>query len=527
MLANVAQALCLLAASGLPQTAAPPDPAADLDPDAGGPELTAAVTPDEETARPFRLGRAGLEIAGAMALGAGWYQSEIELNKLDFDFDRTFSDQTRRLFTSDGYRFDDNNKVLNVGHAFVGAYYHQFARQNGGGMLEALAFDFLTSTTWELFVEHREVVSVNDTIMTTFAAVPIGETLFQLGDYFARSRPTVVNRALMTAFSPAHGVAWLLGEAPATAPAAHDRLGLATDATRDFTFTTGATRALASAAASPAPWQADLRLDLELVNLPSYGKQGHRHRGLRGGEFTRLSVDYVGGSDDLRDLRIASRASLWGLYLQDTQASAHGLRGHATFLGTATAFDLSVEDRGRFNDFIAALHLIGPSADVTLHRDRVVFRLATDITPDFAMVRPFGLDQALTDQQLAGGKSTIKNHRYYYAMGLATAARAEARYRRARAGATVHFDQYDSIQGLDRHQRAYTSPTGRYHPALAEDVQASDQRLRMRLYGDSALPLTDLRLGLSVDWAQRSGDYGAETRTAEDLRLAVLASYRL
>jgi hypothetical protein len=176
---------------------------------------------------------------------------------------------------------------------------------------------------------------------------------------------------------------------------------------------------------------------------------------------------------------------------------------------------------------VAALHLIGPTADVTLHRDRLSLRLTTDITPDFAMVRPFALDPAMTTQDLAGSKSTIKNHRYYYAMGLATAARAEARYRGARAGAAVHFDQYDSIQGLDRHQRAYTSPTGRHHAAISEDVEASDQRLRLRLYGDSGLPLTDLRLGVSLDYGQRSGDYGAATRTEEDVRLAVLASYRL
>jgi hypothetical protein len=523
MLRIIAHSLSLLAASGLPTSDEPAVPASS-----GPADVAATVELDDEPRQRFRLGRAGLEIAAAMALGAGWYQSEIELNKLDFDFDRTFQDQTRRLFTRDGYRFDDNNQVLNVGHAFVGAYYHQFARQNGGGMLEALAFDFLTSTTWELFVEHREVVSVNDTIMTTFAAVPIGETLFQLGDYFGRSRPTVVNRALMTLFSPAHGLALLWGEAPAGAgQAGHDDRGLARDAHRDFSFTTGATRALADRDARAAEWQADLRLDLELVNLASYGHQGHRHRPLGGGEFTRLTVDYLGGQDGLRNLRIASRASLWGLYLQDTRASATGLRGHAIFLGTATAFDLSVEDRGIFNDFVAALHLIGPTADVTLHRDRLSLRLTTDITPDFAMVRPFALDPALTTQDLAGSKSTIKNHRYYYAMGLATAARAEARYRRARAGAVVHFDQYDSIQGLDRHQRAYTSPTGRHHPAISEDVEASDQRLRLRLYGDSGLPLTDLRLGVSLDYGQRSGDYGAVTRTEEDVRVAVLASYRL
>ena len=149
-----------------------------------------------------------------MALGVGWYESQIELNKLDFDFDRTWRDQTRRLFTTDGYRFDDNNRVLNVGHAFMGAYYHQFARQNGGGMAEALLFDFVTSSTWELTVEHREVISLNDTVTTSLGGVAVGESLYQLGDFFARSRPTVANRILMGLFSPAHAAGLLWGDRP-------------------------------------------------------------------------------------------------------------------------------------------------------------------------------------------------------------------------------------------------------------------------------------------------------------------------
>ncbi|HEY0714523.1 MAG TPA: hypothetical protein VGF45_17695, partial [Polyangia bacterium] len=103
--------------------------------------VEAAATP----ASRFNHKRAGLEIGAAMAIGAVWYQSQIELNKLDFDFDRTASDQWRRLSTTAGYRFDDNNPTLNVGHAFMGSIYHQFARANGGSMGEALLFDFVTS----------------------------------------------------------------------------------------------------------------------------------------------------------------------------------------------------------------------------------------------------------------------------------------------------------------------------------------------------------------------------------------------
>ena len=489
------------------------------------PEADQAV--DDGPERKFRLGRAGLEIAGAMALGAAWYQSEIELNKVDFDFDRTWSDQSRRLFSTDGYRFDDNNRVLNVGHAFVGGYYHQFARKNGGGMAEAMAFDFITSSTWELFVEHREVFSLNDTIMTSLGAVPMGEPLFQLGDYFARSRPTVVNRVLMGLFSPAHATGLLWGERPAPSRAGYDDKGLARDAWRNFSLSTGGSRTVGDVANGPVPWQGDIRLDLELVNLPSYGHVASRKRRMRGGELTRVQADYVGTREDMRELSITSRTSMWGLHLQETTATEGGLRGHSTFVGSSTAFDLSIKDQGTFNDFVAALHLIGPAADVTLYRDRLSLRLATDVSPDFAMVRPYAMDPGAAAATLAGGQSTLHRHNYYYALGVATAARMEAGYRKLRAGAAVEWNHYDSIHGLDRHQKAYTSPTGRFHPAITDDLQASDQRLKLRVYGDGPVPLTPVRLGVSLDYGQRSGDLGAETRTAEDLRMSLLASFAL
>jgi hypothetical protein len=495
---------------------------------------------DEGGRRAFRLQRAALELGVAMALGVGWYESQIELNKLDFDFDRTLADQRRRLLSADGYRFDDNDLTLNVGHAFMGAYYHQFARANGGGMLEALLFDLTTSTVWELAVEHREVFSLNDTVVTGLGGVAIGESLYQLGDFFARSEPSLRNRILMGLVSPAHAAGLLFGDRPRSSAMGHDDRGLARDASHRFALELGAAHWLAGmgggegygAEAGPSgsgpEWTGDLRVALDLVNLPSYGRAAQRQRWLGGGELTRIDVEYRGSRQDLQALSIQTRATLWGRWLQDTRpGDAGGLRGHGSFVGSATAFELAVEQMGRFDDFLTAMHLPGPAADVTLHRDRLALRLSTDVTPDFALVRPFALDPALTPAELAGAKSTLGAHRYYYAMGVAAATRVEASYRKARAGAAVAFSHHDSIEGLDRHQNAYVSPTGVFHPAISDDADAVDQRLKLRLYGDSALPLTDLRLGASLDYRQRTGSYGETERTREDLRVSLLASYAL
>jgi Domain of unknown function (DUF3943) len=531
MLNVLAQTAALLAATANPDSLSE---RLSLPPPSQAMSIARATPPDDEGGRRrFNLGRAGLQLGGAMALGVGWYESQIELNKLDFDFDRTFRDQTRRLFTSDGYRFDDNNRVLNVGHAFMGAYYHQLARQNGGGMAEALLFDFVTSSTWELTVEHREVISLNDTVTTSLGGVAVGESLYQIGDFFARSRPTVTNRILMGLFSPAHAAGLLWGDRPEPTSAGFDQRGFARDAHHRFALGLGAARAVGGEQAEPAAWEGDVRFDLELVNLASYGKEAVRSRVLGGGEFTRINVDYRGSREDLRALTTSARASLWGAYHQRTTSTSasgsqgEGLRGHALFLGSATAFDLIVDQMGDTDDFITALHLIGPAADLTVHRDRLSLRLATDVLPDFAMVRPFALDPARGSDQLLGQKSTVRHHAYYYALGVTTTARAEAQYRKLRAGGGLSYSYHDSIEGLDRHQTDYVSPTGVFHPAISDDAEAVDQRLTLRLFGDSGLPATDMRLGVSLDYRQRTGTMSQTTREQDDLRFSLLASYAL
>ncbi|MDP9135230.1 MAG: DUF3943 domain-containing protein, partial [Actinomycetota bacterium] len=492
-------------------------------------EPEARIDVTDETRQPgsFHWHRAAIDLGVAMALGAAWYQSEIELNKQDFDFDRSFSEQARRLTTSDGYRFDDNVRYLNVGHSFVGSYYHLFARVNGGSMLQAMLFDFTASSVWELTVEHREVVSLNDTVTTSLGGVAFGEGLFRIGDFFARSSPTVGNRVLLGAFSPARAIAWMYGDAPRPSAAGFDEHGLARDAHHRFAFSYGGTTAVKDTGTEQDAWQSSAIADLELIDLPSYGRAGQSDRALRGGEMTRLALEYTGSHRDMQTMTLVARSSLWGKYRQNTRGAAgDDLDGYSAFLGTSTAFDLSYNDFGQFTDFLMAVHLVGPSADVTLHRSQWRLRLAADLYPDFALVRPLALDDAEMRAEGVPGPSTLA-HEYYYAFGLTAAARAEASYRRARAGATIEWNGYDGVEGLDRHQDAYTSPTGVVHAAITDDPHLSDRRLKLRLYSESPLPFTDLEVGAGLDYLQRVGKATGATREREDLRFSLHATYAL
>jgi hypothetical protein len=176
---------------------------------------------------------------------------------------------------------------------------------------------------------------------------------------------------------------------------------------------------------------------------------------------------------------------------------------------------------------VAAVHLIGPTADVTLYRGRATVRLASDLYPDFALVRPLALDERTPREALAGTKSTLAAESYYYAVGLTTTGRVEASYRGLRAGLGAGFSTFNSIEGLDRHQHAYVSPTGIPHEAITNDVELTDDRLDLRLFSEAPLPLTDVKLGVTLDYQRRAGTMGDLQRTRSDVRLGLHASYAM
>jgi len=136
-LAPLAFPSLLLATAALPDEL--PAPAETL-------RLEAPSTAADDAPRSLRLPRAGLELAGVLALGAVWYEAEIDFNGRDFDFERSWSSQWTKLVDGRGYRFDDNDRTTNIAHAFVGRTYNGIARTNHATMWQAVLFDLTASS---------------------------------------------------------------------------------------------------------------------------------------------------------------------------------------------------------------------------------------------------------------------------------------------------------------------------------------------------------------------------------------------
>jgi hypothetical protein len=266
-------------------------------------------------------------------------------------------------------------------------------------------------------------------------------------------------------------------------------------------------------------------LDMELVNLRAYGREGRTQRALAGGEATRLALSYAGTPERLDQVTVAARSSLFGTFTQDLVGVADEAHGHSLIVAAGSAFDLTLAEGERTPDFITAVHMLGPTADALIYRGPISVRLSSDVYGDFAMVRPFALGPDTPGSVLDGTKSVLRERAYYYALGLTAAARAEARYRGVRAGAAFEWSGYDSVDGLDREQSASVSPAGVYHAGVTDDFAITDQRMKVRVYTELPTPIDDVHLGFSFDLEHRSGEMKDMARSEDEGRAAALLSF--
>lgn len=95
-----------------------------------------------------------------------------------------------------GYSWDYDDFATNYfGHAYHGAMYHSSARFHGLSFVESSAYTLFGSLMWEFFWESKRP-SRNDSIMSTFGGMALGEALFKIVDLLTDEYSTGFGRAL-------------------------------------------------------------------------------------------------------------------------------------------------------------------------------------------------------------------------------------------------------------------------------------------------------------------------------------------
>ncbi len=406
--------------------------------------------------------------------------------------------------------FDANQFGTNfIGHPLGGTLYYTAARSNRLSVAQSFAWAFTGSLIWEYLGEIGEKPSYNDMIATPWGGFANGETFTQLSSFFARGRLTVHNRALQFLFGTPRSVHdWADGLDPEPAES-YDALGFPTDIFHDFRFAIGAGATFQTGANGKGTTQYhdhSVALDLEVRNLPRYGRAGKESRFFDDGNIAALRVNVQESEGRLVHGKYEARITPAGYYVHDAVIDRRGhLRGASDILGVSFGYEYGVHDydrdRRRPIDLLSKVTLVGLLAEHTSYFSGWTVRTGLAVDADFAGVRSYALPAYLERHTDLDLPFVLRNEGYYYAVGPSVTPRITVARAPFEAMASLSLEDFQGVVGVDVDQSAQTLNITRSDRRLG-----ASGRLAWRPYGP-------FEVAASVDARRREGRMG-EAREA-------------
>jgi hypothetical protein len=441
----------------------------------------------------------------------------------DWQFELTCEDQYHRFLTTEAIRFDSNAFGVNWTHIMGGTLYYEIARTNGLTWAESLLGAFGGSLFYEYVSEWREVISVNDMIVTTSGGYSLGEPWFQLSSYFHHQKSPVLKiLAFMNPFLMFNK--WLDRKNPASKvyrdPGWHD-----------FVLSAGWRRS--SGAGRDALDAGFVGFETQIIRTPEYGQAGTLRKTLRDTSLSELSLDVAlhqrrPGDEHLRagwDEEVNLFTRVVGLASFRQKIDELG-RGYALSIGLGSALtyvrkrptlydSLNVLVRldpppatpTDFRDKMTVAHLVGPVFDWTRFSRSLKIRVVADAYLDFALMGAYAFNAFSAVYPIDGMKSTLTYYGYHYAFGASVSGRVDLDWRGFWFRGLVSGHVWDSVEGLDRFQAD-----------LLDDGNVVDTRTRYFLKAGWRLPSLPLRVYFALEGIHRWGKIrdveagGQETR---------------
>lgn len=419
--------------------------------------------------------RGALEVAAFLGVGKGLYILGHDSMKEDWDFNnKTVSDFKNRIFSTDQMKFDDNAVSMNWGHAYAGVLYYSAARNNGFSSYESLLVTLASSSIWEYFGEYKEVVSINDQIITGIGGAIIGETLYQISNML-KEKDSMIAKTLGAIINPVGTLNDVLDGKGAFH--AHQnftrKLGFNSDGYSHIDILAGLKMA-ANRDSAKNTYMAEMGFDSSVINLPVSGA----------GKVNTLVLDpsmaelFALGSisdEGIEDWQMITKLALGGYFAKDlTTDEAGNLKGHSFFIAPAVRTEYTSHGNGHSKDFYAMVNVIGTTMDITYYFNGGRLRFALDVYGDFAMVRPYGLEELKNSgHNMEGTKSVLSKRGYYFAAGATGIAAIKYQKGVHEVGTSYTQHYFDSIddQNLNRHIDRVT-----------DDVSMKDRLQSVKIY---------------------------------------------
>lgn len=414
-----------------------------------------------------RLGRATIEFFTLM----GYWQTRYWIVYSDYiedwQFEFTFKDQAKRLYTSEAYRMDSNCYSLNWLHSTAGAGFYTVARSNYYGWLKSLLFSTLGSAYWEYVVEWREVISFNDMIITPIGGLSLGEAMFQTSDHY-NSKKGLLNQILSLIVSPISRInRWFDRN---KSPILLDKTGWGK---YDILFGYEKTSGTDSDTGNNKLFH--FGFDNKMITIPEYGKKGEYKEHIKETIYSRLNIFLSYGKNGIEDFNIFTKAVFFGLFDQSIDKDGEG---YSLTLGMGSRFDfykkrakskfdscefeiddgqsLELDEPREFSDKYTVVNISGPVFTYTFFKKSLRLQLNFEAYFDFALMNSFAINKYSEYFDISRVKTTLLYYGYYYAYGYTTEIGIEGEVKNFNFSGNLRYSAYRSIQGLDRFQDKIT-----------------------------------------------------------------------
>ncbi len=393
-----------------------------------------------------KVWRALVESALGLAIGTTWYFLDDETNRVDWD-----NPQFKERFSGEAWRLDNNSFGINfLAHPLNGAGFYVLARVNhlGPGWSALNSFGF--SLLWELGIEFKEKVSINDQIVTPIAGVAVGEFAYRFGRYLnSVTRPNALQ----------HGLRWVLalGESghrawdgiPPRAYGATDRFGYETAMWHRLEL---GYSVLAPVVPESLKAVHSYQFSGEFVALPGYHDIGHTSRWFYQLEFSKLEmaalVSSAGGGFGF-DSEV-----LWaGHYYHDHEPGREKkLDGVSTVVGVNLTYGYHSSTARGFDERYSPMSFPGLAGKLWLAEGDLRFELSSRMNIDFSGISALSYSEWAENHPGVRGKTVLAKQGYFYGFGPSTATDLALSIRNLQLTASVRAALIDSSEGIDRSQ---------------------------------------------------------------------------
>lgn len=391
-------------------------------------------------------GRAALETLILLGIGTGQYWLSAPSNTRDWDFPRW----SERLSEAN-VRFDNNTHATNnLLHPLAGAAYYGFSRANGLSVGESVLYAQVASALWELGLEWREKVSVNDMIVTTAGGTGVGEFFVQLAAYL-NSAPDGGAWPQDVAAATLGFPVWVhdeLDDRGADPGPAKDRLGFSS--AYHHRFTLDIQNDWVDDAADLEQQLLGVGLSAQLSSLLGLLEPKTFAVPFYQGNFTEAELDLQFDHEGLAAVDVKFDSVLAGYYAQWMSGPITGLMAG---VGTGLQFvDRSTVAGG---DQYALAHCVGPTLAFFWKSKSIGVALTSRLYGDFAAIRSLAWPAVHSGAPGAVYKSTLARG-YQYNLGLSNRSTLDVRFHALLLSGEFAWGRYGSIEGLDRFQEQIT-----------------------------------------------------------------------